>query len=468
MTIDRPQGRRALIFAIHNTVDWWRHLGLNMGWDACTVITDLRGEGDISVVDAFYAELKRTKRRPDPTFNLLSAAEKYDVVARCRTLRWLDLELAHAMIEAMAIALDRVLDRVEPRVVISFPVDRYVKHLLKLLAARRGVPYLELTASVVPSMSMLMRDGRLVPTLGDPTTDEIERQIAALATPTFTPSYVPRKSSYTRTKFVRTLGYFRARAAALKLVSWWQRDPLNLHYLDAQPTLGHKCRWKDIRIIGLCDAQWRAKVEAVPRERRALFGLQLFPEASIDYWIDNLALIDYENLLVRAAKAFSDAGFLVMVKDHPLQFGFRQTELIDRLQALPGAVIVPYDVSGNELMSLAGVNFTCTGTMGLQAALQGIKSVVTDSYYSNDEDFIVFRSPQEVDALPQRVMQTDLATQPLEQRQRRMIGQLLRGSFDGDFFSFKGFTRAVPTPGTDAMARALGKRLDLLAAQGTI
>jgi len=461
-------GRRALIFGIHNTVDWWRHLGLNMGWDASTVVTDLRGEGDISVVDDFYAELKRTKRRPDPTFRLLSAAEKHDVVARCRTLRWIEPELAHAMIEAMAIALDRVLDRVAPRVVISFPIDRYVKHLLKLLAARRCVQYLELTASVVPSMSMLMRDGRLIFPAGDVAAAEVGRQIATLSSPSFAPSYVPGKSTYTRVKFLRTFSYLRTRAVALKLISWWQRDPLNLHYLDAQPMLGHKGRWKDIRIIGLCDTHWRAKVEAVPRDRRALFGLQLFPEASIDYWIANLALIDHENLVVRAAKAFSDAGFVVMVKDHPLQFGCRQTELIDRLRALPGAVIVPYEVSGNELLALAGVNFTCTGTMGLQAALQGVKSVVTDSYYSNDEDFIVFRSPREVDTLPQRVMQTDLTTQPLEQRQRRMIGQLLIGSFDGDFFSFKGFTRAAPTPGADNLARALGQRLDMLAAQGSI
>ena len=43
------------------------------------------------------------------------------------------------MIEAMAVSLDRVLDRVKPRVVISFPIDRYVKHVLKLLADSRGV-----------------------------------------------------------------------------------------------------------------------------------------------------------------------------------------------------------------------------------------------------------------------------------------------------------------------------------------
>ena len=468
MTTQSLQGRRILIFGIHNTVDWWRHLGLNMGWESSTVVTDLRGEGDISVVDDFYAEMQRLQRRPDPLFSLLTADEKRNVIARCRTLRWLEPELAHTMVEAMAYALDRVLDRIAPRLVLSFPIDRYVKHVLKLLAARRGVPYLELTASVVPELSMLLRDGRLASPLGEAAAYEIERQIATITSPTFTPSYVPKKATYTRGKFVRTLGYYRARALALKLKSLRQVDPLNIHFLDAQPTLGHKCRWRDIRIVGLSDPQWRAKVEAVPQAQRVLFGLQLFPEASIDYWIANPALLDHENLVVRAAKAFSDAGFVLMVKDHPLQFGFRQTEFIDRLRALKGAVIVPYEVSGNELMSLAGVNFTFTGTMGFQAALQGIKSVVTDSYYSNDEDFIVFRSPEELDLLPQRVLNFDPATQVLVQRQRRIIGQLLQGSFAGDFYSFKSFSHVKPTAGADTMALALGNQLDLLAAQGQI
>ena len=57
---DRSGDKRALIFAIHNTVDWWHYLGLHMGWRHSTVVTDLRGEGDISVVDDFYRELRRT------------------------------------------------------------------------------------------------------------------------------------------------------------------------------------------------------------------------------------------------------------------------------------------------------------------------------------------------------------------------------------------------------------------------
>lgn len=460
-------GKGVLIFGIHRTVAWWHYLGQNMGWGDVVVVTDLRGEGDISIVEDFYAELKRLRSDPAPNSPLLSDAEINDVIARCRTLRWLDRKLAVTMTIAMSIVLERVLDRVHPRVVLSFPIDRYVKDVLERLARKRGVTYLELTASVVPGMSMLLHRGALVQSAQEPSAELTREKTAEIANPGFVPSYVPHRSKYTRARFIRTLCYFRARALALRAISYLRRDPLNLHYLDAQPFLGHKCRWKDIRIVGLCDLEWKRKLDAFPREKRVFFGLQLFPEASIDYWIRNAELIDHENLVVEAADTFSRAGYLVLVKDHPLQFGFRQTELLDRLRAFPGVVIVPYDVPGNELLGLVGVNFTCTGTLGLQAALSGLKSVATESYYSNEEDFILFHRSADIGQLPARVAAAAFDG-PLIERQQRIIRHLLRGSFEGDFFSFKRFDAGSPAPGALGLAQALDRRLDQLAAEGRI
>lgn len=462
------ENKRVLIFGIHRTVAWWRYLGQNMGWGRSVVVTDLRGEGDISIVDDFYAELKRQRRDPAPTSAHLSDAEIHDVIGRCRTLRWLDRKLAVAMTIAMAAVLERVLDQVRPRVVLSFPIDRYVKDVLERLARKRGVPYLELTASVVPGMSMLLNRGALVQSATEPSHELTMAKTAEIASPAFVPTYVAHKSSYTKAKFVRTLGYFRARALALRAVSYFRRDPLNVHYLDAQPFLGHKCRWSDIRVVDLCDSNWHAHLSGFAMDKRVLFGLQLFPEASIDYWIRNFELIQHEDLVVEAAHAFSKAGFLVLVKDHPLQFGFRQVGLLERLRALPNVVLVPYDVPGNELLGMVGVNFTCTGTLGLQAALSGLKSVVTESYYSNDDDFIVFRNRSEIESLPARVAQAAVDDAPLAQRQERMISNLLRGSFDGDFFSFKRFDARAPQASALNLARALGRQLDVLVQEGTL
>ena len=457
--------QRVLVYPVNRTDVWWRYVGQNLGWGESVVVSDVRGKGDICVVDHFYAEVKRLRREADPSSDLFTPEQVADIIARCRLLRWLEPRLAKAMVHAMAIAMDAVLENVDPRVVLSFPIDRYVTDVLERRAHARGIKYLELTASVVPRMSMLLYRGALVQVAEHPPRELVQATVQEIANPGFVPSYVKKKSKYTKAKFVRTLAYFRVRGVAFKAISWAKRDPLNLHYLDAQPFLGHKCRWRDIRIVDLCDAQWRAKMEKFTRDKRVMFGLQLFPEASIDYWLRNIDLIDHENLVVEAAAAFSKQGFVVLVKDHPSQFGFRQTGFLDRLLALPNVVMVPYDVSGNELLALSGTSFTCTGTLGLQAALAGLTSVVTESYYAEEPDFVLLRERAEVPGLAERAVANHFAD-PVEARRERIITHLLRGSFEGDFFSFQRFDATQPSPGALRLARAIGQRLDQLIHEG--
>ena len=255
------------------------------------------------------------------------------------------------------------------------------------------------------------------------------------------------------------------RAAVFKVLSLVARDPLNLHYLDAQPSLGHKARWRDARIAGLVDADWEARIATFPKDRRALFGLQLFPEAAIDYWIEDLALVDHETMLIECARLLTDAGFQIVVKDHPLQFGFRQTHLLDALRALPNVVVVPYEVSGNAMLSLCGVSLTATGTLGLQAALLGNISVVGEAYYVTEDDFVVIGTWDDLGNLPRKLMDRHPPS-ALPDRQARIIENLLRGSFDADFFSFKSFNPARPNPAAAELGRRLGERIRALGPEG--
>lgn len=455
----------ALIYAIHRTHDWWGHVGRNLGFDGVTVLTDRRGEGDRWITDDYYAAYRTRFKAGDVASSLLNAAEVADVTARCRVLRWQPKRKAAAMVLAMADAMDAQLDAIRPDYLISFPIDNYNQDVLARLARRRGLPYFEVTASALPNMCMLMHRGRLITAAAEPESSLVEAKIHEIADPLFTPAYVQGQAAYTPARFLRTLAYFRTRAAFFKLYSWWRRDPLNLHYLDAQPDLGHKAKWRDVRITRMVEPDWEAKLEGFPKERRVLFGLQLFPEAAIDYWIENLDLVRHEDMLVEAARGLTAAGYQVVVKDHPLQFGFRQTGLLDRLKAFPNVVIVPYEVSGNALLARCGVNLTATGTLGLQAGLLGNVSITGEAYYVTDDDFVVLRDRDDVAALPGRVA----ARRPpasLHDRQARIIANLLQGSFDADFFSFRGFDPANPDPAAADLGRRLGARLRALGPDG--
>lgn len=455
----------ALIYAIHRTHTWWAHVGASMGFDTVTVLTDRRGEGDRWTTDDYYRAFKARHAARDLSSDLLSAAEVDDVIARCRVLRWQTKRKAAAMALAMADAMDAQLEAIRPGYVISFPIDNYNQDVLARLARKRGLPYFEVTASALPEMCMLMHRGRLITTDAVPDRALVDDKIHEIADPLFTPAYVQDQAAYSAARFLRTLAYFRIRAAFFSLYAWFRRDPLNIHYLDAQPGLGHKARWKDIRVTALVEPDWETKLNAFPKERRILFGLQLFPEAAIDYWIEDLDLLRHEDMLVEIARRLTADGYQIVVKDHPLQFGFRQTELLDRLKAFPNVVIVPYEVTGNALLARCGVNVTATGTLGLQAGLLGNVSITGEAYYATDGDFVVLRDWNDLKDLTSAIA-AQSPPAPLHLRQARIIENLLRGSFEADFFSFRDFDPANPDPAAGDLGLRLGERIHALGPDG--
>jgi hypothetical protein len=452
-----------LVYPVRATDKWWKHIGDNLGFEKSVVVSDVRGAGDIDIVDDFYREIRRQKT--DPGSRLLDEAQVTDVIARCRMLRWLPRRRAEAMIHAMAIVFDNVLDRTRPVALVAFPIDRYVSDVLYRLAQARGIPCLELTASLVSGQTMILLRGHLMQVAEAPPDALVEEYIREIANPSFTPSYAQVKSKYTLRRFFRIFFHFKLRGLVFWLISIVQRDPLNLHYLDAQSFLAHKPRLADCKVLGMVDPAWRDRLASFPREKRIFFALQLFPEASIDYFLDHVEMIDYEDLMVEAAQAFSAAGYLILIKDHPMQFGFRQRQLLQRLLKLPGAVFLPYDVNANEILAVSGANFTLTGTLGLQAALQGLKSVTPVTYYTVPGDFVNFERRSEIPDLPARVAAAPACTD-LHARQKRIIANLLRGGFPGDIFTFKKFDPANPPPAARVLARNFGMRIRELIAQG--
>lgn len=450
-----------LIYSIHRSEPWWRCVGESMGFEKAVLVTDLRGEGDINVVDDFYAGYSQYQASGATQSTLISAAEIDDVIARCRMIRWMPRKRAVAMVLAMTEAMDAVLDAVQPRVVVSWPMDRYNIDVLERRANARGIPYYELTASTLADLSMLLYRGQLVKHPTPPEPAEVARRTAEIADPQFKPAYVAFRKRYTQWRWLRTFAYFRLRGWVFRAIAIAKRDPLNLHYLDAQAFLGHKPKLADIRVTRLIDHDWRATMEAFPKDKRLFIALQLFPEASIDYWIEDIGLLDQDDVLTTVARSFSDAGYTILIKDHPIQFGFRQCGLFERLRAIPGVVIVPYEVSGNELLAASGVSFTSTGTLGLQAALLGLKSITYRTYYATPDDFILFDRRSDLAGLPARVAAFP-EVGDLKARQHRIVKHMLEGSFEGDFITIRQFG-PEKAAAAQALGREFGKVLNALA-----
>ena len=188
----------------------------------------------------------------------------------------------------------------------------------------------------------------------------------------------------------------------------------------------------------LLDRNWEARLRDVPRERRVFLGLQLFPEASMDYWLKSPDMLAHDDVVVRYCEVLGEAGYRIFVKDHPLQFGFRQRELFERLSKLPFVTLVPYDVPANLLIGQCGISVTFTGTIGFQAALAGLCSVVTDPYYATERHFLHIRSFGEIGGLVGRLERwrppDDLAA-----TRREIVRHLAAISVEGDYFGWHKF-----------------------------
>ena len=427
---------RIVFFTIHNTTPWWKYLGSQIDFADVTVLSDLRGDGDRSLVDDFY----RFMARGDATAVALARFGDdgcADIILRCRVLRSIDRTLALRMIGGMTQAIECAFDDLDPDLVMTFTIDRYVMDVMARTANTRGIDFLEMTTSIIPDAVMLMRRGRPA-WLREPSVEEVEAAVSILCKADFAPAYVRDAKRFSIMKFWRVFGFYELRGAFFDLWRFLKRDRLNIHYLDALKRLKHKVRPGDVAVLGLLDRNWQSRLGEVPRERRVFLGLQLFPEASMDYWLKSQDMLAHDDVLVRTCEVLGQGGYRIFVKDHPLQFGFRQRELFQRLSKLPYVILVPYDVPANLMIENCAVSLTFTGTIGFQAALAGLCSIATDPYYATEQHFLHIRSTNEIGGLVDRLKQWRPPDDMVAMR-REIVRHLASISVEGDYFGWRKF-----------------------------
>jgi len=449
---------RIVFFTIHSTTPWWKYLASRMEFANAVVLSDLREDGDYSLVDDFYRFIDKGNAA---SVALARFGEEgcADIILRCRVLRSIDRNLALRMIGGMSQAIEQAFEKIDPHLVMTFTIDRYVMDVMERTTRRRGIDFLEMTTSIIPDQVMLMRRGRPV-WLREPSNEDVDAAVALLCEEDFAPAYVRDAKRFSLTRFWRVFGYYALRGAFFDLWRFVKHDRYNCHYLDALKRLRHKVRVRDVAVLKLLDHGWDKQLAGCPRERRVFLGLQLFPEASMDYWLTSQDMLAHDDVVMRYCEVLGGAGYSIFVKDHPLQFGFRQRELLERLSKLPSVTLVPYDVPANLLIAKCAVSVTFTGTIGFQAALAGLCSVATEPYYATERHFLHIRDASDIDGLADRLarwrLPDDLAT-----ARHAIIRQLASVSVEGDYFSWRKFDpkSEKARASVESLARSLNEHL---------
>lgn len=425
-----------VFFHSRRTTPWMRYLGARLEFADRVVITSEFDNADLNFMRPFYRHLERT-RHSAAVVEQLGAAACREIILRCRLLRTLGGDLAHRMVGAMWRTWEEIFERHNPVGMISFMIDHYALDIGERVLRRRGGRYIGLLPSILNGQVKFTARGEHTP-VREPLDDEVERAVETITSGRFAP-FLASNRGFGWAEYLRLYGYFNARAAAFRILRGWRNDPLNWHYAITSGTVGnYRLRLRDRRVQRLIDRDWRARLAATPFERRVFVALQYNPEASTDYWVRDVGLIDPLVVIPRLARTLSAAGFTVFVKDHPNMFGFRRAELFEATAAAAPVVFVPYEAPSAELIRETKATFTWTGTAGLQAALAGRCAIVCDPYYATADDFLRISSADQIEALPGRIA----SWRPpgdLRRTRRAIVRRMLRAEMPGDVESWKRF-----------------------------
>ena len=307
------------------------------------------------------------------------------------------------MIGAALVAWEETLDRVQPQLFLSFRVDYFVLDVVERLLTQRNIPYVSATFSPFDGLVLFTARGRPIPIV-EATTAEVARRLGELTKPEYLAPAVSRAKRYSRREVLRNVVYYTLRDFAVSFDGWRRDDRLSYRHLYQHRHFGPtRFRLQNYGVRKLFTSDWRERSAQFPAEKRVFLALQVNPESTIDYYVDELELIDYQRVAEEFVCAMTAAGYFVLIKDHPNMFGRRRPDFFSRLLKQPNTCLVPTWDSSVQLINYCRVTFTWTGTIGLQAVLAGCCSIVVQPIYYTPDRFLKVNRVTDIRDLPRQV-----------------------------------------------------------------
>lgn len=361
--------RRVLAFSRHYlAADFKANLAPIAEEYDVSYLVDGRSPGTPDTRKPFYKALRAGMRCAE-----IDEVTEADVIIRCRWLRNLPRAKAQRMVHAMAHTLAAELDRLQPHIVMCHWVDEYVTHLLSILAARRGAPFVSYAFSYFPGhVQMVARADGLALDVREPDAAEVEETLETISPVLFRQDYLQPKK-YTRGRHNWAVVRYALKRLAFKLMAIRDRDPLNVHY-GLTPYIAERRYFSDFPKVASFDSDWREKLARLrsqsPDKPVVYLPLGYFPESTTDYWIADTRILDYSEMVVKMVRALS-SECIVVVKEHAHMAGARDSRLYPILLSIEGCVSVPPGQYSNEVLALSDAVVMGGGSVGVEAYVRG-------------------------------------------------------------------------------------------------
>ena len=337
---------------------------------------------DESSLSADYYENLRTKA--SGTISSEEEIEFEDIIKRCRLLRSLPRSVAILHVSSMKKAVSDLFDAVKPDLVISETIDQFLMDVIYFESLKRGVPFVGLVISFVNGYYRISARGEYNH-LRNVSDNEVQSVIQKLEKSSYKPKFVTQSGSNFKVTVIGRWLKNTLRVPYFFMKRILTGEKYNYHYWASQLTALNNFNFHPKIRFG--SKSWKQVVDS-SRKPLVYIPLQYTPEATIDYWCEDLDVIDYEDRVIDYVEKLT-LDFQVLIKEHPNVIGIRNSSLYRKLSKIEGVVICPVYEDSNYIVDLCDAALVWTGSVGFEAALRG-KPVITvcNPYYAIGDQFL--------------------------------------------------------------------------------
>lgn len=303
-----------------------------------------------------------------------------EVILRCRGLRSSTYALATRLVfRTFLFFRDLFRSRPQLRLIVTGAVDNYVMDIMHRVGLAHGVAFLGVTDSFMsPEFKLVTVRGEATKFSTVPPA-QVEAVYSALKVRALSPS-VPKRARALRSA-VYDLGSYVYRCVWRYLILHKMLGKLGYEYVFAP----------ELRKFSSLDQLYAVtflrnfdQVFTSTEKKYAYIPLHYYPEATTDYWIDDLYHVDYLRSVKNTVRQLRAQGYHVVAKEHPAFYLARFSHFYKELIAEGCEILTPF-VGTVRVLAAVDLVVVWNGSTGIEAIIHGKPLVkVTNSYYGDN------------------------------------------------------------------------------------
>lgn len=337
--------------------------------------------------------------------------DELEIIRRCRGLRSISYLKAHDLVVRAARFFINQFRDCKLQLIVMGAVDNYVMDIMCRVARHYGIRCLGVTEFfLAPKYKMVTTYGEHIH-FRDPDQEEVVRVHNELMGRLKSVLAISKRRALTQALY--DFGSYYYRVVVRYLFKYKLLGCLAYEYRFAP----YMAKFRSLRqLAGPGYLKKYDVLNTIECDNAVYLPLHYFPEATVDYWVENSEDANYLESLVSVIRYFSDRGKTVVLKEHPAFYLARPIHFYQAVTAIPNVIILePFTPTKLVFQKIRDI-VVWTGSTGVEAALQGLDvKIVTENYYSNgmlkyyweDADSVLSHD-QQLQML-KRVLQTSLS-----------------------------------------------------------